>query len=131
MADDKDKIRVSGWFLTVNTNKQPTDELYDKLTDALDVFNESVPDLLEYMKKGEGKERYIDHEGEIKREVGEEKHRLHAHMYLEVQHRTIVHLPYRTLGKWFAEQMGLDNCYFQSELADTRQKEWILNYLRK
>lgn len=153
-APKKERLHYSGWHMIINTNKKFTkldgytddtdlDELaaknpdfaehYHKLEEAINAVFGDIKPYIRFMEPSKtttlDKKHFVDFDTNGSFELGDQKS-LHAHLHIEVVHRTVIRLDYEKIKKKIAEVYG-HKVYFRTELLKPGQSQFAKLYAIK
>src|ERR1700722_20076689 len=109
MKKSSNKNHVSTFFVTVNTNQTDVQHI-TSLREAFNMFYSNIKNFIKLL----GKEdlSFIDKiicESAI--EIGSEKHRVHLHSLIKINHRTKIQLDQAKMRIFFQEMMDLPSIH--------------------
>lgn len=145
---DGRRIKFSGFFITVNTNKK-----FDRANDDLDKWDEkfqkaicklfsSIDNYKNILQINKNKnKKYIndtfskDYIKSIKlndwsTEIGPNEHRLHAHIVLSIRHFTLIHINVGFVTEFFKKILELPGLYINVRTF-TNAKMSLIDYINK
>jgi len=129
---DNNQRKYSNYFLTINTQQQPTDQLVELFEDALTVFFENFGVFVK-TRKGFPKNDKRDIVILPVVEIGGKKHRLHCHATVEIEHQSNILLDYTKIRKFFKESLdGFKEIHFDAKVyKNSRNQDNIKSYILK
>lgn len=153
-APKKERLHYSGWHMTINTNKKFTkltgdvadvdlDALaasnpefavhYNKFEEAVNAVFGDIKPYIRFMEPDKtttlDKAHFVDFNMNGSFELGAQK-ALHAHLHIEVVHRTIIRLDYEKIKKKIVEVYG-HKVYMKTELLNPGQSQFAKMYAIK
>lgn len=139
------KVHYSNWHITINAN-QPNKSarvVARELTEAINaLLRDNVYDWLRYFDADTNTQRPLD--GNERAEVmrvraqaalergGDNNRSVHAHILLEVQHTTMLHVDYRVIRDIISAYTGNSvNVSTRFAPGDGEDKNFLLHYISK
>jgi hypothetical protein len=128
----------SGFLITINTNKSISDQnSIDDLVQGLDrvskyiASHEGLQRILIFLIPGDtyGRPPIYDVKADYAIEKGNNKHRIHCHIYLRIEHTSMIRLDRAEIVSIVDEIMGIRNAYVNIKIIGNDQN--LKEYLKK
>lgn len=137
----EDKVKQSNFFITLNTNISPSSEMHERdLVKQLGrgigkmvTEHEDMKRIIKFLIPGHVySSRYVlSTETEYAVEKGNKQKRLHVHIWLNVEHKSKIHLDLRELKKVASERTGVNVPYCNVRVIRKNPFQNVRDYLRK